>query len=93
MLATFASPARAALGVVLGLIGGVALPGALRWRQSVEDFYKGKTISMVIGYPRGGDTYARLVARYMGDHIPGKPQIVPRNMPGGSARRRPTSTT
>jgi tripartite-type tricarboxylate transporter receptor subunit TctC len=89
MLATFASPARAALGLVLGLIGGVALPGAgALAQQSVEDFYKGKTISMVIGYSPGGgyDTYARLVARYMGEHIPGKPQIVPRNMPGGSSR-------
>ena len=56
--------------------------------QSVEDFYKGKTISMVIGYSPGGgyDTYARLVARFMGDHIPGKPNIVPRNMPGASSR-------
>jgi tripartite-type tricarboxylate transporter receptor subunit TctC len=56
--------------------------------QSVEEFYKGKTISMVIGYSPGGgyDTYARLVARFMGDHIPGKPQIVPRNMPGASSR-------
>jgi tripartite-type tricarboxylate transporter receptor subunit TctC len=56
--------------------------------QSVEEFYKGKTISMVIGYSPGGgyDTYARLVARFMGDHIPGKPTIVPRNMPGASSR-------
>jgi tripartite-type tricarboxylate transporter receptor subunit TctC len=56
--------------------------------QSVEEFYKGKTISFVIGYSPGGgyDTYARLVARFLGDHIPGKPTIVPRNMPGASSR-------
>ena len=66
---------------------GVAAIGAAQ-AQSVEEFYKGKTISMVIGYSPGGgyDTYARLVARFMGDHIPGKPQIVPRNMPGASSR-------
>jgi tripartite-type tricarboxylate transporter receptor subunit TctC len=38
----------------------------------VEKFYSGKTISLVIGYSAGGgyDTYARLVARFMGEHIP-----------------------
>src|SRR5690349_8046633 len=56
--------------------------------QSVEEFYKGKSIDLVISYSVGGgyDTYARLVARFMGDHIPGKPRIVPRNMPGGGGR-------
>lgn len=57
-------------------------------QPSVEEFYKGKTISFVIGYSPGGgyDVYARLVARHLGNHIPGKPQIVPRNMPGASSR-------
>ena len=66
---------------------GVAVPGVAK-AQSVEEFYKGKTISMVIGYSPGGgyDTYARLVARFLSDHIPGKPTIVPRNMPGASSR-------
>jgi tripartite-type tricarboxylate transporter receptor subunit TctC len=66
----------------------LALAGSPARAQSVEDFYKGKTISFVIGYSPGGgyDTYARLVARFMGDHIPGKPTIVPRNMPGASSR-------
>jgi hypothetical protein len=63
-------------------------PAGVNAQGSVEEFYKGKTISLVIGYSAGGgyDTYARLVARFMGDHIPGKPQIVPRNMPGASSR-------
>ncbi len=53
-----------------------------------ESFYRGKTISFVIGYSAGGgyDTYARLVARHMGGQIPGAPAIVPRNMPGASSR-------
>jgi tripartite-type tricarboxylate transporter receptor subunit TctC len=49
-----------------------------------DDFYKGKTISMVIGLSAGGDydLRARLLARHMGRHIAGNPNIVPRNMPG-----------
>ncbi len=56
--------------------------------QAVEAFYKGKTIDMTIGYSAGGgyDVYARIVARHMAGHIPGKPAIVPRNMTGGGSR-------
>lgn len=52
--------------------------------QSVADFYRGKTISMVIATAPGGDydLRARLIARHMGRHIPGEPVIIPRNMPG-----------
>jgi tripartite-type tricarboxylate transporter receptor subunit TctC len=48
------------------------------------DFYKGKTIDMVISTGVGGglDANARVVARHLADHIPGNPTIVPRNMPG-----------
>src|SRR5712671_1966186 len=55
--------------------------------QSVESFYRAKTLSMVIGYPTGGsnDIYARSVARHIGKHIPGNPTVVPRNMPGGGS--------
>jgi tripartite-type tricarboxylate transporter receptor subunit TctC len=62
----------------------IAQPAAA---QSVESFYRGKTISMVIGYPPAGanDVYARLVARHLGKHIPGTPSIVPRNMPGAGS--------
>jgi len=51
----------------------------------VEDFYRGKSISMIIATAPGGDydLRARLVARYIGRHIPGNPTVVPRNMPGG----------
>ena len=59
------------------------------WAQkSVEDFYKGKNIDLAIGYSPGGgyDLYARLVAQFMGKHIPGNPNIIPRNMPGAGSR-------
>ncbi|HTI86910.1 MAG TPA: hypothetical protein VL966_09925 [Alphaproteobacteria bacterium] len=52
---------------------------------SVAEFYRGKTLSMIIPSSPGGDydLRARMVAQYMGRHIPGNPTIVPRNMPGG----------
>ena len=55
--------------------------------QSVEDFYRGKQLNMIIGYPTGGsnDIYARAVARHIGKHIPGNPTVIPRNMPGGGS--------
>jgi tripartite-type tricarboxylate transporter receptor subunit TctC len=63
-------------------------PSGAQAQQSVEDFYRGRKIDMIIGYSPGGtyDLYARLVARHLGSHIPGKPIIVPRNMPGAGSR-------
>jgi tripartite-type tricarboxylate transporter receptor subunit TctC len=56
--------------------------------QAPADFYKGKNVDMVIGFSVGGgyDVYARTVARFMGEHIPGKPRIVPKNMTGAGSR-------
>ncbi len=55
--------------------------------QSVESFYKGKTIAVVIGYAPGGtyDATARLLTRHMGRHIPGEPAMVPQSMPGSGS--------
>ncbi len=56
---------------------------------SAQDMYAGKTVNLVVGSAPGGgyDTYARLFARHLGEHIPGKPNVVVQNMPGaGSAR-------
>jgi len=52
--------------------------------DDVADFYRGKTVRMVIGYGVGGnyDLYGRLAAEFLGRHIPGNPAIVPVNMPG-----------
>jgi tripartite-type tricarboxylate transporter receptor subunit TctC len=57
--------------------------------QSVADFYRGKTLHMVIGYVPGGgyDLYGRLAAEFLGRHIPGNPLILPQNMPGNSSLR------
>lgn len=63
-----------------------ALPSAAQ-AQSLEEFYRGRQLNMVIGYPTGGsnDIYARAVARHIGKHIPGNPTVIPRNMPGGGS--------
>jgi tripartite-type tricarboxylate transporter receptor subunit TctC len=55
--------------------------------ESVEDFYRGKSVSVIIGYSVGGgyDTYARLLSRFIGNHIPGKPNVVAQNMPGAGS--------
>lgn len=53
----------------------------------VEDFYRGKNVTMYIGYSAGGgyDVYARMLARHLGAHIPGKPNIIAQNMPGAGS--------
>jgi tripartite-type tricarboxylate transporter receptor subunit TctC len=57
--------------------------------QSVEEFYRGKSISLLIGFSVGGgyDLYARHLARHLGKHIPGNPTIVPQNMAGAGSLR------
>jgi len=49
-----------------------------------ENFYKGKTIRIIVGTSAGGgfDTYTRTLARHFGKHVPGQPNIVVENMPG-----------
>lgn len=51
------------------------------------DFYKGKTLTIVVGFSPGGgyDTYARLLSRHYEGHIPGKPSIIVQNMPGAGS--------
>src|SRR5436305_15347968 len=82
------SLALASLAAALALPLCVAAAGPAHSQQAIEDFYRGKQLEMVIGYSPGGtyDLYARLVARYLGNYIPGKPIIVPRNMPGAGSR-------
>ena len=53
----------------------------------IADFYTGKTVNLYIGYSAGGgyDIYARLLSRHLGKHIPGKPTVIPQNMPGAGS--------
>src|SRR5882672_9207611 len=80
--------AHAALAAATACVALLTLPLAAR-AQSVEEFYRGKTITLTIGYSVGGgyDLYGRLVARHMAKYIPGKPTIVPQNMTGAGSFR------
>jgi tripartite-type tricarboxylate transporter receptor subunit TctC len=57
--------------------------------QMPAEFYKGKQVSLYIGFSPGGtyDLYGRVVARHIGKHIPGNPTVVPRNMEGAGSIR------
>jgi tripartite-type tricarboxylate transporter receptor subunit TctC len=53
----------------------------------VEEFYKGRTVSLIIGYSAGSgyDIYARLLARFIGKYVPGHPTVIAQNMPGAGS--------
>jgi tripartite-type tricarboxylate transporter receptor subunit TctC len=55
--------------------------------QSASDTFAGKTVTMVIGFGPGGgyDLWGRTLARHIGKHLPGKPTVVPQNMPGAGS--------
>lgn len=73
------------LAIVAIAASGLAAGGA--HAQSATEFYKGRTVTMYIGYSSGGgyDQYARLLSLHMSRHIPGQPDIVPRNRPGAGS--------
>jgi tripartite-type tricarboxylate transporter receptor subunit TctC len=78
--------ARICSAASLAAVLCLSVPGSGR-AQTIEEFYRGKTISMILGYAGGGsnDLYARLVARHIGKYIPGHPNVIMRNMPGGGS--------
>jgi tripartite-type tricarboxylate transporter receptor subunit TctC len=75
-----------------GLLGSLALAVALTSparADSVADFYRNKTITLITGYSSGGgfDLYSRILANYLGKYVPGQPRIVVQNMPGAGSLR------
>lgn len=60
--------------------------GSASRAESVEDFYKGKRITIYVGSSPGGgtDTYGRVIGQFLGNHLPGKPSIVVANVPGAN---------
>ncbi len=73
--------------LITGLILTLAMIAAPALAPA-EDFYAGKSISIIVGYRAGGgyDTYTRLVSRHMGKHIPGNPSIVVENKGGAGSK-------
>jgi tripartite-type tricarboxylate transporter receptor subunit TctC len=76
------------LGIVASCATLLASAG-LCLADPIEDFYKGRTIKFIVGSNTGGsyDTYSRLLAAYLGKHLPGHPAVVVENMPGASGTK------
>lgn len=68
---------------LIAILATVTASAAVR-ADAIEDFYRGKSVTLYIPSAAGGgyDTYGRLIGRHIGRHIPGNPTIVPRNVPG-----------
>jgi tripartite-type tricarboxylate transporter receptor subunit TctC len=70
-----------------GLALALALCATTPASAQDDTFYAGKTVTLVVGFSPGGgyDIYARTVARFIGNHIPGKPTVIVQNMPGAGS--------
>jgi tripartite-type tricarboxylate transporter receptor subunit TctC len=73
---------KLALAMCAGII---AVAGAPAYSQTVEEFYKGKTVTFIVPFSPGGTSsrYSDLFSRHFGKHIPGQPNIQLEYMPGG----------
>jgi tripartite-type tricarboxylate transporter receptor subunit TctC len=83
-----AAAVKAATVLALGFLF-VASAGRPASADAVADFYKGRTVDLIVGFSTGGgyDVYARLVGRHIGKHIPGNPTVVVKNMEGAGSMR------
>ncbi|HWG04786.1 MAG TPA: tripartite tricarboxylate transporter substrate-binding protein [Beijerinckiaceae bacterium] len=74
---------------VVGLITALFVSRPALSQDQPSSFYAGKTISIIVGFGPGGgyDLYARLLSRFLGDHIPGKPTVIVQNMDGAGGVR------
>lgn len=74
---------------LLGLIVAMLFCAQSAAADSVADFYRGRTVQLVLGYGPGGgyDVYTRLLAQHIGRHIPGSPAVVVQYMPGAGSLR------
>ena len=72
------------IGRVSCAIAVLAFAGSAAAQSPAPDFYKDRTISLLIGFGSGGgnDVWARLIARHIGRHIPGNPNVIAQNVPG-----------
>jgi tripartite-type tricarboxylate transporter receptor subunit TctC len=66
----------------------IVAPHDARGASADQDFYRGKTIRIIVGFSAGGgfDAYARMIGRHMGRHLPGNPTIIVENMGGAGSR-------
>src|SRR5260370_39436106 len=73
--------------VAAGMAAAIILSAVPARAEPIEDFYRGKTLRMLIGYGPGGgyDIYGRLVAEVLPRHVPGKPTIIAPDQPGAGS--------
>jgi len=71
-----------ALCLLIAVLGAGLLPAGAQ-----DDYYRGKVVRIVVGFPPGGgyDTYSRAIGRHLAKHIPGKPNVIVENMPGAAS--------
>ncbi|HEY4266280.1 MAG TPA: hypothetical protein VGM72_13250 [Micropepsaceae bacterium] len=69
------------------IASAMLLGASIAQAATPAEFYKGRTISVIIGYSAGGgyDLYARVLSQHLGKHIPGNPTVIPQNMPGAGS--------
>src|SRR4051794_19800974 len=79
---------RLQVNIILAAASVLAVPAGAA-AQPVDAFYRGKTVELYVGTDPGGgyDLYGRLVARYLGKHVPGAPTVIVKNMPGAGHLR------
>lgn len=84
----FRAAVRRSCAAILAL-ASLTLPAAQALADPIADFYAGKSVTLVVATPPGGpyDIYARLLARHLGEHIPGHPTILVENMSGATGMR------
>jgi tripartite-type tricarboxylate transporter receptor subunit TctC len=77
-------PRKTRCGLLCAFFAMLALAMPQAKADTLADFYKGKTISVVVSTSTGGgyDIMARAIARFIGTHMPGHPTVIVRNMPG-----------
>ena len=76
------NPTMVSIGRLAAAAVAFICAGTQAQAQTVSDFYRGRTVNLVIGYAPGGgyDLYARTLARHISRHIPGNPAIITKNM-------------
>src|SRR6266581_6545151 len=73
--------------VAAAVVAAILLAAMPSRAEPIADFYRGKTLRMIVGYGPGGgyDIHGRLVAEFLPRHLPGNPTIITQNMPGAGS--------
>jgi tripartite-type tricarboxylate transporter receptor subunit TctC len=82
----FGRACRSSIALKILAVGGLTAASVMvQPAHAQTDFYAGKTIRLIVGASAGGgyDLYARALAPFIGAHLPGKPNVIVQNMPGG----------